>query len=71
MCAAFLELRKAYDSRSCDFVEEMGVYDVELKWFQNYLSDRFQRVKGVAAFSDWGPVKGVFLKAVPLIHYYF
>ena len=47
------------------------MHGVELKWFQNYLSDRFQRVNGGAAFSDWGPVKGVFLKAVPLVRYYF
>ena len=62
VCAAFLDLRKAFDSLdhvlSLRRLQQLGVYGVELKWFQKYLSDRFQRVKGGAAFSDWGPVKG-------------
>ena len=39
-------------------IQELGVYNVELRWFQNYLSDRYQRVKCDDSFSDWGAVKG-------------
>ena len=36
----------------------MGVCDVVLKWFQNYLSDRCERVMSGAIFSDWVSVRG-------------
>ena len=39
-------------------IQELGVYNVELRWFQNYLSDRYQRVKCGDSFSDWGAVRG-------------
>ena len=39
-------------------IQQLGVHGTELKWFQNYLTDHFQRVKCDAVFSDWGPVKG-------------
>ena len=49
VCAAFLDLRKAFDSLDhvtlLHRIQELGVYNVELRWFQNYLSDRYQRVK--------------------------
>ena len=46
----------------------MGVCDVVLKWFQNYLSDRFLRVMSGAIFSDWGSVSG----GIPhLVHFCF
>ena len=62
VCAAFLDLRKAFDSLDhvtlLHRIQELGVYNVELRWFQNYLSDRYQRVKCGDSFSDWGAVKG-------------
>ena len=62
VCAAFLDLRKAFDSLDhvtlLHRIQELGVYNVELWWFQNYLSDRYQRVRCGDSFSDWGAVKG-------------
>ena len=62
VCAAFLDLRKAFDSLDhvtlLHRIQELGVYNVELRWFQNYLSDHYQRVKCAASFFDWGAVKG-------------
>ena len=49
VCAAFLDLRKAFDSLDhhllLDRLFSLGVTGVELQWFTNYLSDRRQRVK--------------------------
>ena len=36
----------------------LGVSRTSLKWFQNYLSDRSQRVKYTDIYSDWGTVTG-------------
>ena len=61
-CVAFLDLRKAFDSLDHVILLErlckLGVHDIELSWFTNYLSDRFQRVKNADKFSDWGLVHG-------------
>jgi len=60
--AAFLDLRKAFDSLDhvilLERLHKLGVCDIELKWFQNYLSDHFQWVKCGATFSDWGLLGG-------------
>ena len=44
VCAAFLDLRKAFDSLDhvtlLHRVQELGVHNVELRWFQDYLSNR-------------------------------
>ena len=62
VCAAFLDLRKAFDSLDhCLLLQrlfDLGVTGVELNWFTDYLSQRMQRVKCGAEFSDWGPVLG-------------
>ena len=61
-CVAFLDLRKAFDSLDhvilLQRLNSLGVCDVELAWFTDYLSDRFQRVKFNGKYSDWGLVKG-------------
>ena len=61
-CVAFLDLRKAFDSLDhvilLQRLNSLGVRDVELAWFTDYLSDRFQRVKFNGKYSDWGLVKG-------------
>ena len=66
VCAAFLDLKKAFDSLDhvilLQRLEYMGVE--ELKWFTDYLSDRIQRVKHGCSYSNWRPVLGVYLKAV-------
>ena len=36
----------------------MGVFNVELRWFQHYLSNRYQQVKCGDLFPDWSAVKG-------------
>lgn len=62
VCAAFLDLRKAYDSLDhCTLLQrigELGVTNSVLRWFQNYLSDRTHRVKLGDRFSNWKQMKG-------------
>ena len=62
VCAAFLNLRKTFDSLNhvilLERLQRLGVCGTKLRWFQNYLSDCFQRVKCGTVFSDWKPVKG-------------
>jgi hypothetical protein len=45
----FLDLRKAFDVCSHSILlaklEKMGIKDISLKWFKNYLSGRSQRVE--------------------------
>ena len=60
VCAAFLDLRKAFDS--LDHVtllhiriQELEVHNVK---FRNYLSNHYQRIKCSDLFSDWEAVKG-------------
>ena len=56
VCCAFLDLRKAFDSLDhvilLQRLAALGISHTSLKWFQNYLSDRSQRV----IYSDWGTV---------------
>jgi len=62
VCAAFLDLRKAFDSFDYHFLldrlHDLGVSGIELQWFTDYLSGRMQRVKCGNRYSDWGPVIG-------------
>ena len=62
VCAAFLDLRKAFDSLDhvllLERLGDMGVQGIELSWFTNYLSQRVQRVKVRDKVSSWSPVKG-------------
>ena len=62
VCSAFLDLRKAFDSLDhvilLERLQQLGVCGTELRWFQNYPSDCFQRVKCGTVFSYWKPVKG-------------
>ena len=62
VCAAFLYLRKAFDSLDHTILlqrlQNLGVMVVELKWFANYLTNRMQRVKQKDRYSDWGLVLG-------------
>ena len=60
VCAAFLDLRKAFDSLDhcllLKWLFNLGVSGVELTWFTDYLTRRLQQVKCGAKFSDWGSV---------------
>ena len=62
VCAAFLDLRKAFDSLDHSILlqrlQKLGVMGVELKWFANYLTNRMQRVKQKDRYSDWGLLLG-------------
>jgi len=37
-------------------LHQLGICDLELKWFCKYLSDRLQRVKFDNSYSEWGSV---------------
>ena len=62
VCAAFLDLRKAYDLLDhCTLLRRIGELAVAksvLKWFQNYSTDRAHRVKLGNQFSSWRRIKG-------------
>ena len=59
VCAAFLDLRKAFDSLDhsilLDCFHKLGT---ELLWFRHYLADRQQRVKFGDSYPDWETVLG-------------
>ena len=62
VCAAFLDLRKAFDSLDHRILLQR-LYDVNvspavLRWFQNYLIGRLHRVKRLRHYSDWQIMKG-------------
>ena len=61
-CVAFLDLRKAFDSLEHHILlwqlNDLGVGGGELKWFTNYLSNGYQRVKLHHSYSAWGLVRG-------------
>ena len=62
VCAAFLDLRKAFDSVDhvmlLERLSTMGVHGVELSWFTDHLYQGVQHVKTRDRVSSWSPVKG-------------
>ena len=62
VCAAFLDLRKAFDSLDHSILlnelSRLGMSIAVLRWFQNYLSNRIHRVKSNKHFSNWAEMKG-------------
>ena len=70
VCAAFLDLRKAFDSLDhCLLLQrlfDLGISGVELTWFSDYFTHRLQRVKCGVKFSDLGPVLGGIPQGSPL-----
>ena len=62
VCAAFLDLKKAFDSLDhCILLQRIGDFGVAgsvLRWFKNYLSGRVHRVKLHNQFSKWRVMKG-------------
>ena len=62
VCAAFLDLRKAFDSLDhcilLQRLQKLGIMGVELKWFADYLTNRMQRVKQKDRYSDGSLVLG-------------
>ena len=62
VCAAFIDLRKAFDSLDhyllLQRISELGVHCQVLEWFKNYLTDRYHRVKAADIFSSWRLMKG-------------
>ena len=62
VCAAFLDLRKAFDSLDhvvlLEHLSAIGVLGNELVWFTDYLSRRVQRIKVRVRVSSWSAVKG-------------
>ena len=75
VCAAFLDLRKAFDSLDqcilLGHLQQLGVSGVELRWFTDYLSNRMQRVKQNDRYSDWGFVLGGIPRGVLLVPFCF
>lgn len=62
MCAAFLDLCKAFDSLDhyllLHRLQDLEVSSNVLRWFQNYLSGQQHRVKRSDTFSDWVGMQG-------------
>ena len=54
--------KKGFDSLDHSILlkrlHQLGICDMELKWFCNYLSDHLQRVKHDHSYSEWGSVPG-------------
>ena len=55
VCAAFLNLRKAFDSLDHSILlnelSKLGMSIAVLRWFQNYLTNRIHRVRSNGCFS--------------------
>ena len=72
MCAAFLDLRKAFDSLDhfilCHWLSDLGVSCATLCWFRNYLTDTYRchHVKCQNQFSSWCMMKGGILQGSAL-----
>ena len=62
VCAAFLDLRKAFDSLDHHILlqrlYDVNVSPVVLQWFKNYLNGRLHGVKRSGQYSDWQSMKG-------------
>ena len=62
VCAAFINLRKAFDSLDhcllLQRISDLGGHCQVLEWFKNYLTDRYHRVKAAGIFSSWRLMKG-------------
>ena len=62
LCAAFLDLKKAFDSLDhrtlLQRIGNLSVAGSVLRWFKNYLSGRVHRVKLHNQFSEWREMKG-------------
>jgi len=62
VCAAFLDLRKAFDSLDhtilLNCLHKLGISGTEFLWFHHYLTDQQQKVKLGDSYSDWGTVLG-------------
>ena len=65
MCASFLDLykcSKAFNSLDhhllLNKLFQLNVHPDVLRWFQDYLSDRWHRVKSSDKFSSGGPCRG-------------
>ena len=75
VCAAFLDLRKAFDSLDhcilLGHLQKLGVTGVEIRWFTDYLSNRMQRVKQNDRYSDWDLVLGGIPQGVLLVPFCF
>ena len=58
--AIYLDLSKAFDKVPHHLLisklSSFGISGCLLKWYQSYLSDRYQRVALEGAYSDWLPV---------------
>ena len=63
VCAAFLDLHKAFDSLDhcllLERISNLGVSTSVLSWFQNYLSGRVHSVKHCDEHSEWREMRGV------------
>ena len=62
VCASFLDFRKAFHSLDHHLVLDkpfqLNVHPDVLRWFQDYLSDRWHHVKSSGKFSEWRSMKG-------------
>jgi len=62
VCASFLDFCKAFDSLDhqllLDKLFQLNVHPDVLKWFQNYLSDRWHHVKSISGISEWRSIRG-------------
>ena len=62
VCAAFLDLRKAFDSLDHHILlqrlYDLNVSPAVLQWFKSYLSGKLHRVKRLGQYSEWRSMKG-------------
>jgi len=62
VCAAFIDLRKAFDSLDhcllLQRISELGVRSAVVERFKDYLSNCYHKVKSCANFSSWRLMKG-------------
>ena len=75
VCAAFIDLRKAFDSLDhcllLERISKLGVHCQVLEWFKDYLTDHYHKVKAASSFSSWRHMKGGILQGSalgPLLH---